>query len=533
MRNETINFKRSKLAWVMAILYVLGVALAIYTAIRERKIIFSLSEFIQCSWIPINFVMIPFLIFSMNVGKSNNEIFESIDISSRDKTLSKVFAVGTIGGVLLITNIIIFIVIAIVCKVSIGYFLYNGIGYVINTMVVLIACGAIGLFIGQVISKKIGDVLAFIILIVAFIALCNFYKFRNFIIPIYNTRQFPSAFDIFNYDKTYFYHNILWLILSYMIFKIAFYKEYKREKSKSLGTLATIGICLGLSVALIINLHSLLPDFLDIGRNISAPLESKEIDIRDSFRNEKEKQYYPYKYNMDIDLDTNLKNSCEIEIKILQDKVNSLEFGLFHKLNISHVEIDGSKLNYKRTDKSFIVDLPKEYKNGDIVKLKVDYEGDINTVWGYKVGDKWASQYQQLFYVKKDLLALGGAFDWYPKQNDGRKKEYTLNVRYNSKNKLYSNLQGTYCDTAWKFQGNDKEIVLVSGHNIKEREYKGIVFVGNEEYINSNKVCDVLIRGKERAQNTPLKEGKKFIQVPLDYYIGQCYDSVYIYDAQK
>jgi len=526
IRNEIINFKRSKLSWAIAILYVLGMTLAIYTAVREGKPIFSLSEFTKYSWIPLNFVMIPFLIFSMNIGKSNNSVFDTIDISPREKSLAKILTVETIGAYILIANILVFLVIGIICRVSIGYLLYQSLGCIINNMVIFITCGAIGLFIGQVVSRKVGDVLAFIIIIAIFISLCNFYKFRVFIVPLYYIRQFPNNFDIFNYDKTYFYHNILWLIVSYMILKITFYKEYKKEKATSIRTIAVIGVAFGLSIFLIINLHSSLPDFLDIGRNMFEPFGSEYMQKAGSFRNEEENKYYAYKYKMNIELDTKLKSSCEIELKMLQDNVNSLELGLFNKLNINKVEIEDTKLDFKRTNNSVIINIPRECKNGDVINLKIDYEGNINTVWGYKFNNEWRSQYQQLFYVKKNLLALGGVFEWYQKQNDGREKEYSLDVKYNSKNKLYSNLEGSPSSTGWKFQGSDKEIVLVSGHNIKERVYKGNLFIGNEEYINSDKTCDNLLNIKEKDK--ALNEVKKFIQVPLDYYIKECYEKVYI-----
>lgn len=188
IRNEIINFKRSKLSWAMAILYILGMTLAIYTAVREGKPIFSLSEFTKYSWIPLNFVMIPFLIFSMNIGKSNNSVFDTIDISPREKSLAKILTVETIGAYILIANIIVFLVIGIICRVSIGYLLYQSLGCIINNMVIFITCGTIGLFIGQVVSRKVGDVLAFIIIIAIFIVLCNFYKFRSFIVPLYYIR---------------------------------------------------------------------------------------------------------------------------------------------------------------------------------------------------------------------------------------------------------------------------------------------------------------------------------------------------------
>lgn len=525
MKNELINFKRSKLAWAMGILYVLGMAFSIYIDIKQSGNDFILSEFIKSSWIPLNFIMIPFLIFSMHIGKSFNSIFDSTDISYKEKKLAKILSVGFIGLIIVIFNSIVCIIFGIICKVSINYFFYQFFGYIINTFVTLIALGAIGLFIGEIITKKASEVLSFILIMGLFILLCNFYKFKNFITPLYYIRQFPSNFDIFNYDKSYFYHNILWVVLSYMIIKITFYKENKNEKRKFIISLSTFIASFILSIFLIINLHSLLPDLFLPGKKMSEPLGSKLMEKNDTFRNEEEKKYYAYKYKMNIELDSNLKNSCEITIKTLQDKINSLEIGLFNKLNITGIYVDNTKLDYTRTNNSVVINLLKEYKKDDIINLKIDYEGNINTVWGNKIRDEISTQYQQLFYVKKNLIALDGTFEWYPKQNDTREKEYILNIKYNSKNKLFSNLEGSFSKGEYKFQGNDKEIVLVSGGLIKEREYKGNTFIGNEEYINNDEICEALLSSKERSN---LKDAKKIIHVPLCYYSDECYEKVLV-----
>lgn len=84
---------------------------------------------------------------------------------------------------------------------------------------------------------------------------------------------------------------------------------------------------------------------------------------------------------------------------------------------------------------------------------------------------------------------MGDVFEWYPKLNDTHIKEYLINFRLKNNNKIYSNLDEVNSNQSLRFQGKDNEIIFVSG-NISKRKYKGTIFIGNEEIINNNLLCD-------------------------------------------
>ena len=142
--------------------------------------------------------------------------------------------------------------------------------------------------------------------------------------------------------------------------------------------------------------------------------------------------------------------------------------------------MDGEKLSFTRTNKSFKVNLPKEYKKGEIINLKVQYAGIINTVW-------W--QGQASFHSTDNSIFLADVFEWYPKQNDEMVKKYDINIKYSGKNKIYSNLNQENKSGEYKLTGEDKEIFLVSNKMV-ERKYKTYLLVGNEENINNDKWCE-------------------------------------------
>jgi len=90
------------------------------------------------------------------------------------------------------------------------------------------------------------------------------------------------------------------------------------------------------------------------------------------------------------------------------------------------------------------------------------------------------------------------------KLNDENIKEYYLNIKYSGGHKLYSNLNGEHILGHYKFTGKDREIFLISG-NITERNYRDYLFIGNEEYVNSNSKCDDLIKFMEDKKLTNIK----------------------------
>lgn len=502
IKYEVIDIFRGKLIWIISFLYIFGVIQVISSMKTRGYSFFTLVGLIKVSWLPLNFIIIPVMLLSMKIGESENEIFKILDISPMKYIISKIGAISIIDLIILFINIFLALIFGLICKVSLDYFFYEIKGFVINTVVFLAAVSSAGLFLGAV-SKRFGEVIGFILIIIFFIVTCNFYKTSNSIVPLVNIRIFPGSFDTISYDKGYLYHNIFWLILSLGFLLITYIYEYFKKESiiirgflaGSLILLFTVCICL------INGINSNKPDYYNItSRNDSKNLSYDENKAPTFFSREN-CGYCIDKYYMDIIINQTLINNCEMDIKV-NKKISSMEFGLYEKLNISKVEVDGYAVNYKRTDNSFIVSLPKEYNSEENIKLQVSYEGKINTCW---------RQGQQMFFLRNNGLFLGDVFEWYPKLNDDIIREYNLNIKYSSGHKLYSNLNGENILGQYKFAGKDREIFLISG-NISERNYRNYLFIGNEEYINSNSKCDDLIKFME---NKKLKDIKSAIFGPF------------------
>ncbi|MFA6941876.1 MAG: hypothetical protein WCQ54_13005 [Clostridiaceae bacterium] len=495
IKYEVIDIFRGKLIWIIFFLYLFGVIQVISSMKMGGYSFFTLVGLIKVSWLPLNFIMIPVMLLSMKIGESENEIFEILDISPMEFIISKIGAVSIINLVILSINILLALIFGIFCRVSLGYLFYEMTGYIINTVIFLVAACSVGLSLGAV-SKRFGEVIGFILIIIFFMVTCNFYKTSNNIVPLINIRIFPGSFDVISYDKSYLYHNIFWLILSLSFLLITYiYENFKKERvitkvfsAGSLIFLFTVCICL------LNGINTNKPDYYNITNRNDSKNYSNDENKAPTFFSKENCGYYIDKYSMDIIINQTLINNCEMDIKV-NKKISSMEFGLYEKLNISKVEVDGNAVNYKRTDNSFIVSLPKEYNSEENIKLKVSCEGKINTCWG---------QGQQMFFLRNNGLFLGDVFEWYPKLNDENIKEYNLNIKYSSGHKLYSNLNGENISGQYKFTGKDREIFLISG-NISERNYRNYLFIGNEEYVNSNSKCDDLIKFMEDKKLEDIK----------------------------
>lgn len=503
MKYELIYLKRSPLIWVIGILYLSGIEQVISSMYLGDTLTLSLVGFVKASWLPLNFIMIPILLISMLIGESNNEVFEAADISPSEIIISKSLTLAILGGVILGVNILIFLIIALVSKVTLGYLIYQFVGYFINTFILLVVCSSLGLLLGRVINKHFGAVTGFISAILFFIMLCNFYKTFNFIVPLFNIRIISNSFDVISYDKSYYYHNVLWAIITVIMLSVPFILN-GRAKVKGKNILiwvSTYLVLFSVGIFLISNIFLMKPTFYGI-QTKDKVLSGEEPGILSTYFSNEKCGYYVDKYKMNVNIDNEFKNNCEMDIVVNGASINTLEFGLYEKLNISDLEINGEKLDYSRTSKSFKVSLPKEYKNGETIKVKIQYSGYINTVW---------LQGQQFFHVRNNSIFLADVFEWYPKLNDNNIKDYNVNIKYNGVNKIYSNLNNENKNGEYLFTGQSKEMFLVSNRMI-ERQYKDYLFVGNEEEVNNDIQCDGII---ESIKKNKADEIKKIILVPL------------------
>lgn len=484
IRYEIINIKRSVLIWIMIALYCFGLQQAIYYIKYDSGFI-CLADFIVYSWVPLNFTMIPIMLLGIHVGESDNEVFRCMNITHREKVLSKIGVMSIITGMIFLVNIVVFIIIGIVCKVSLHYFLYESLGYIVNSLVFLIVSGLLGLFIGQVIGNHVGDAAAFLTTIALFLLLCNFYKLSNIIVPLLDMKMFASTFNVISYDKSYLYHNLFWITIAFIIFFITFMWKTNPTKNiiaKLVQKLPFILACAA-CIYLAANIILIDPIYYNIQLRDPSAKGNYTSNKHETFFCANDCGYSIDKYNMNITTTNKFKNNCNMEIKMNRNNVSSVEIGLYEKLNILSLKIDGKKSNFQRTNNSFIVNLPKKYVSGETLKMNVIYEGSINTKW---------DQEKNLFFVKNNEIFLADVFEWYPKLNDSKLKDYTINIKHNSKNKIYSNLDYKNKLNECNLQGRDREMCIVSG-NISCKKYNGYLFIGNEEYINNNKKCNELM----------------------------------------
>lgn len=490
VRYELTNIKRGKLIWVIAILYAFGIEQCISFMFTYGNNALSLVELIKNSWLPINLIMVPLMISAMMVGESDDEIFKVMDISHVEAMSSKLLTLAIIDGVILSANIIIVVVIALICKVSIGYFFYQMLGYVVNTIVSLIVCSLLGLFIGQVLIKKVGAVVSLAINIVIFIILSNFYKMYNIIVPLFNIRTHSGSFDVISYNKSYLYHNAFWLIISMILiitmYELSFGKvESKRSRMLRTGIIiCSIAVCAYLGVGI----YSLKPTFYENEAAHKVEMEGLDSKNRVSF-SKSDSDYYIDKYKMNINIDNEFKNNCSMEVMINKDNIDSIKLGLYQGLKISNIKVDEKQCSFDRKENSFVIKLPKQYSKGDKININLQYSGLINTTW---------VNGEELFFARSNAFFLAHAFEWYPKQSYQYLKDYEIELMHSGNNKVYSNLDNQSQSPKYKLSGKAKEIFIICGH-IEERKYKGYTFVGNEELINNDKYCNQTIDNLKRS----------------------------------
>ena len=525
IRYEFINLRRGVLIWIIPILYAIGIQQQIYGVCFNGHTM-SLVGLIGYSWVPLNFIMIPLLLISMKVGKSDSDIFKVINISHKEEVLSKAGVLLVIDAAILSVNIILGVVIGIMSNVTLTYFLYQTFGYILNTIIFLIVCNIIGLFVGQVICKNAGEVLGFIIIIILFIILCNFYKLSNIIVPVIDIRVLPTYFDVISYDKSYLFHILFWIIMSSILFLAFYMNKYKHtveRKTKVVFIQKTALIAAGcMCICLAIGSFVMSPKFYDIRSRYDAGFcrsNDKTFYSKDNCG------YYVDKYIMDLSIDDILKNNCQMNVNITGNNVTTIELGLYDGLNIKQVEIDGKTQNFQRTGNSFIVKLPKMCRSGDTVSLNIKYEGRVKTTW---------FNGEELFFSRSNGVFLADVFEWYPKLNDTKEKKYILNVKYNGGNNLYSNLDGNIKRGQYRFSGKDEEICLAAG-NIEERKYKGYLFIGNQECIKNDKMCDDIIDGikinnTENTKENNINANKIVIapSIPGGTKMDGCYEKAYL-----
>ncbi|MGL5352817.1 MAG: hypothetical protein ACRDA5_05760, partial [Clostridium sp.] len=430
----------------------------------------------------------------------------------------KLNPLGIINTIILIIGGCIYTYVAIVCNVSIDYFIDLFKVYLINTIIFLTITSIIGLVIGQYIPKLIGEIPGYIILLFSFLFLSNFYKEGNGILPLYHIDTFPSTFDMFSFNNIYILYIIFWVVVFTLglnlLYESGEVNSWMKGK-KIIAIIIMVLICSGIAIVALKN----SPTFY----NVVANEKDEKINTRDldnsTYYAEKESGYSISEYNMNVKMSDTLENKCEMIFNIEESDVREVEFGLFKELKIDNIKVESKDVDYEREGNVVKVKLIDKTEKNSILKIEVAYKGKVNTVW---------QQSHKMFSVKKESIFLADVFEWYPKLNDGKIKKYNVKVDYNSNNNIYSNLNEV---SEKNFSGEDQEVFFVSG-NLKEVDYKGYKIVANEEYLKTNYQLDNTIKSFEvikKQRNIPDNEVNKIIYAPnLPGKIFTNYKSAYL-----
>ncbi|CAM3021349.1 hypothetical protein HAHI6034_12160 [Hathewaya histolytica] len=108
-RYEMINLVKSKIFWGYTGLFLFGLQQMYSALIGEGRFMGGVSSIINFSWLPINLIMLPLMIILYYVGKSRNEIIDTLDLSIRERLYSKLLVTVTLNLISLILVIFLLI----------------------------------------------------------------------------------------------------------------------------------------------------------------------------------------------------------------------------------------------------------------------------------------------------------------------------------------------------------------------------------------------------------------------------------------
>lgn len=108
-RYEMINLVKSKIFWGYTGLFLFGLQQMYSALIGEGRFMGGVSSIVNFSWLPINLIMLPLMIILYYVGKSRNEIIDTLDLSIRERLYSKLLVTVTLNLISLILVIFLLI----------------------------------------------------------------------------------------------------------------------------------------------------------------------------------------------------------------------------------------------------------------------------------------------------------------------------------------------------------------------------------------------------------------------------------------
>ncbi|MFX0550125.1 hypothetical protein ACOAKC_12455 [Hathewaya histolytica] len=487
-RYEMINLVNSKIFWGYIGLFLFGLQQMYSALIGEGRFVGGVSSIINFSWLPINLIMLPLMIILYYVGKSRNEIIDTLDLSIRERLYSKLLVTVTLNLISLIL-VIFLLIYGGLSSLSPSYKNSLLIGFIVSYVITITVISLIGLTIGEVLGNLLPDIINIFFIIVVFGLISSFYKMSNSVLTLYDSNFTSSILIPFKYDMLYKLKKIFWISTIFSLILIIIYNYYEKYYKKTKPIL--IGLCvlfIAFSIVSVIYSNKFKAVNYDIveTKEEMSELTTNNTEYYTFYGNSED--FYVKSYDMDLNLKSDFKNKCNMKVVIKHSGLKEIELGLFGKLNVNSVRVNGKQAYFERGLRSFKVKLPNKYNKDEVLDLDVEYSGYINTL-GINGNIN--------FFSEDNLCFLADVFEWYPKLNDGRTKHFTVKVNHSGK--LYSNLKTIQKKEAEVFKGEDVEIFFLSA-NVKDIKHKGVTMIGNEEYLNDYERRENAIKNLKSSQ---------------------------------
>lgn len=486
IKYEFLNLYKNFIIIIMMLLFLFGLQQQLWTARIYGEFRLNLVTFLKTFWLPINLIYVPILIINEIIGSRNQEIFEVLNISKKERFLGKFFTSAIINLIIIMINVVIIVGVAIIAKAPFKYSLYFISMYLLNIITGLFCYSAIGLLIGETISKFKYRIFSYLLMILFFLATNNFYKEPKMLTPIMKVDPLASTFELFSLDKLTLYHFIFWnligLLILYLLYEI---KELQFLRLRNKIILCSLAAAIFASFFLGSKYNP--EKYLIEKDNINENYE-KQSKLNNGFTIES--------YNMKLQLGDTVSNDCNMEIIINKGELNKLDLSLYNTLKVSSIKINEKEVKFSAKDDKLTILLAEKYKEGEKIKVSIKYSGIINTV------DR---QGKKRFFVNSHSLFLADYFPWYPKPEFmGNTKKYEVKIE-NNNGEIYSSLNEKNNGT---FEGKGKEIFFVKSNLISKRLYKGIEFVGNTEQIGTDTQCEELMNIVKKMGNVHVNQVK-------------------------
>ncbi|PPK43928.1 hypothetical protein, partial [Clostridium algidicarnis] len=336
IRYNFLNLHRIFIIIIMMILFLFGIQQQLWASRISGAFHLNLITFLKTSWLPINLIYIPILIINEIISSSDQEIFHVLNISKKERFLGKFFTSAVINLAIIIVNVLILVGVAIIAKAPLKYSLYLISMFLLNIFTGLFCCSAIGLLIGETMSKFRYRILSYVLIILFFLGTNNFFKEPNILTPIMKFDPLSSTFELFSLDKLTLYHFMLWnligLLAMYLIYNIKDLQFLKfRNKIILCFLIVAIFSCLFVGSKYNPDRYFILKD------NINENYE-KESNLSEGFTIES--------YNMKLKLKDRIFNDCNMDIIINNKNLNKLNLSLYHSLKVSSINVNEKEVEF-------------------------------------------------------------------------------------------------------------------------------------------------------------------------------------------